>query len=332
MIEKISLLLSPYHDPYVNLAIENYFLEHINVGEKVLFFYTNRPAIVLGRFQNPWLECDLLQMREKDVCMVRRQSGGGTVYHDKKNLNFCFIDSMRKFDKAQNNNLLIESLRRLNIEAYASERSDLVVNKQGEAYKFSGSAFKQKKNASFHHGTLLIDTDLEILNDILKSKQEIESSSSIKSVRSKVMNLKKLNPLLNVELLIDAIAESFRDFFNIEIESIAFEDYFIDQHFFKKISSWDWIYGETPKFTLVQDQIELELKKGKIINLSWRDDRVHPIFTQAVCQHFNNLELKRKALDQVIESLVGEYPSERNLLFELKEELIKSELFSVVVN
>jgi lipoate-protein ligase A len=85
------LFLSTFDDPYINLSIENQLLLNIRPDERILFLYNNQESVVLGRFQNPWLECNLKKISERKINLVRRQSGGGCVYHDKGNLNFSFL-------------------------------------------------------------------------------------------------------------------------------------------------------------------------------------------------------------------------------------------------
>ncbi|KAK5094056.1 hypothetical protein LTR70_005498 [Exophiala xenobiotica] len=114
----VSIFRSLSNDPYHNLAIENYLLKNSEPNSRILFTYTNRPCVVFGRNQNPWLECNIAKVQEglawctpdwagdttiKEVNttfeenglvaldLVRRRSGGGTVIHDVGNLNFSFI-------------------------------------------------------------------------------------------------------------------------------------------------------------------------------------------------------------------------------------------------
>ena len=84
---KKTLFISNYKNPLVNLAIENIIVTDIPKGAKALLIYKNDPSIVLGRFQNPWIECDIANIKRDNIHLVRRQSGGGTVYHDLGNIN-----------------------------------------------------------------------------------------------------------------------------------------------------------------------------------------------------------------------------------------------------
>ena len=177
----------------------------ISPDEAILFYYVNDPCIVMGRFQNPWIECALHKLRKDNILLVRRQSGGGTVYHDHGNINFCFLHGGRDHQRDLNNKILLKCLEIAGIHAYASERSDLRVDFNGDK-KFSGSAFKQKKDMAFHHGTLLIDANLDLLNAYLKSNHKIQNSKSTKSVSSIVVNLSQINPNLDMNGIKEALA------------------------------------------------------------------------------------------------------------------------------
>jgi lipoate-protein ligase A len=257
---KYKLYISECFDPYINLSIENDLLMNIKEGEKYLFLYRNLPCVVIGRFQNPWLECHMEELEERQIPLVRRQSGGGTVYHDMENLNFSFIDSKRDFDKKENNKIVIETLALFGIEAFASGRNDIMVkDREGQDRKISGSAFKQKKDRSFHHGTLLVDSKLDDLHDLLHPPNMNITTKSIPSVRSKVINLAELKPGLTIENLLAKFLKVFP----------SEETVFVDAHndsYSNHLKSWEWMIGETPKFKIEYKNLSLEVKKGIIID------------------------------------------------------------------
>jgi lipoate-protein ligase A len=253
----------------MNLALEQAILESLVDGEKVLLVYKNTPCVVMGRFQNPWLECELDSIHEAKVDLVRRQSGGGSVYHDLNNLNFCFLQKDREHQKVINNEIIISALHSLKIPAYQSERSDLLVDSNG-VRKFSGSAFKQKKDRSFHHGTLLIDSDLTRLNQYLHSKQYNIKTNSTKSVRSNVINLKEISRDLNVEKLCIALFTSLENYFSLRCESLTESNYEISQDYYNQLKTWKWIFGETPVFEMIsEDGLVLKIKKGIILSIEF---------------------------------------------------------------
>ena len=166
-------------DPCTNLAIENQILLNLDADTVHILFWINNPCVVMGRFQNPFLECKLDKMIKDGVLLVRRQSGGGCVYHDLNNLNYSFITNKIHHNKDNNHKILIDALSSFEIDAFSTKRVDLFLCDNGTDKKFSGSAFKEKKDTAFHHGTLLIDSDLDRLNYYLTPKDLNVKSVSI---------------------------------------------------------------------------------------------------------------------------------------------------------
>lgn len=266
MQKELLFIHSKLSNPYENLSIEHKLIEEIKPNQVILLVYSNEPSVVMGRFQNPWLECDVNKIYQDKVHMVRRQSGGGCVYHDLGNLNFCFIHPQRELQKESNNQIIIKTLRSFDIKAFASGRSDLLVDDH-KTYKFSGSAFKQKKDRSFHHGTLLINSDLKALNTYLKpSKLQIEGSKSIKSNPSEVINLSQLNSEVTQNNLINVLKKSFADFYQSEVQNIVLDSR-LKGGYFKTLTSWEWMWGETPQFILSYQDIKCVIKKGVILSV-----------------------------------------------------------------
>jgi lipoate-protein ligase A len=248
----------------------------IEEGECWLFVYRNGPSIVMGRFQNPWIECDFDKIKSDRVHLVRRQSGGGTVYHDINNLNYCFIHGTREHHSKINHQIVVNALEGIGISAFITKRSDLKVISNGEK-KISGSAFKQKKDRSLHHGTLLINTDLAILNRYLKSKHAGAKSKSTKSNPSSVINLTEIEPGLDYNSILEALKNSFGKYFGASsCEAHQVENYIdLDREYLAKLVSQEWVLYETPYFSVDQSvedfHISFEAKKGVFIsvNIEW---------------------------------------------------------------
>lgn len=252
------VMVSPYKNPFINLAIEDYFLRG-DVNLPVLLFYVNRPCVVMGRFQNPWLETNLLYLTQNDIWLVRRQSGGGTVYHDEGNLNWSFIVPEGMIDRKKHVELLREAFLKADIELKVSPRHDLwLEDSEGEWKKIAGSAYKQTKSASFHHGTLLINSDLKKLKLCLKETFTPKVSKSIPSVRSSVMNIHDKHPGIEIKDVIDLVTHHFKTVpFEIEGDFLSHP---MIQESFTNLRGWDWLWGETPLFELG----ELSIRKGII--------------------------------------------------------------------
>lgn len=251
----MKLYTSLERDPFFHLAVEEWLLRES--GETAFFLYQNRPSVVLGRFQNPWLECDLSWMKTNDVQLVRRPSGGGTVWHDEGNVNFCWVGPLAGFHKDKALQVVQARLKDLGVEVSINARHDLVVpQSDGSTRKVSGSAYKQTKDRALHHGTLLINGDLTKLNRALASPHKLTETRSIASVRSVVMNLDTLTP------------QSWLDSWG-SAQVLRPEARFKTAPW----SDWQWVMGETPlfkwSFTIEGETIHLSAHKGLILELDW---------------------------------------------------------------
>jgi lipoate-protein ligase A len=163
------VLILEGNDPACNLAVEEALLSVCNSKspdfDPLVLFYVNAPSIVVGKFQNPWLECDTAWISSQDIPVLRRISGGGTVWHDFGNINYSFILPRRTFDQKADLAALEKIFGNIGIAAISNDRGDLLL----DGFKFSGNAMCYKNHAVLHHGTILIDSDLDRLRRALKA-------------------------------------------------------------------------------------------------------------------------------------------------------------------
>lgn len=239
-----------HHDPSLNLAQEEYLLSRAGIRDEILFFYVNDPSIIIGRHQNTAEEIDAGYVKANNIRVVRRLSGGGAVYHDRGNLNFSLItpgDPQASADFSRCLNPILSALRSLGLAAELTGRNDLTLN----GAKFSGNAYYHTRAGSVIHGTLLYNTDLEVLTKALRPRPEKLQSKGIKSARSRVTNIKDALPgVSGVEELETAIVRHFfpkepvtRLFSSSEmseIEAIADKRY--------RSALWNW--GESPAYNI----------------------------------------------------------------------------------
>lgn len=204
-MEKNFVRISPSTDPHVNMATDQWLLSHVGKGELILHLYQNENAVIIGKNQNPYVECDRAAMERDGVKLARRISGGGAVYHDMGNLNFSFIASPDRFDKDALLDLILRALQSLGIPCERSGRNDLLA----DGRKFSGTALCDQKGNKLFHGTLLHSSDLERLSRYLTVDPKKIRSKGIASVRARVCNLTEFCPDLTLRGLQKALLSSF---------------------------------------------------------------------------------------------------------------------------
>lgn len=236
---------APTGDGWLNLARDGYFLENNKKGDVILYFYVNKNAVIIGRNQNAWKECNIANMDADGVQLVRRHSGGGAVFHDNGNLNFSFITDEKHYDLNRQMRVILNAVSKLGLKAELSGRNDITV----DGKKFSGNAFSLAKGNRSHHGTILVNADLTKLSNYLCVSKEKMRSKGIDSVRARVCNLCELSSGLTVEAMRRLVIESFIE------EYGAASEYVFDgtalaevEERRERLASWEWRFGKTPQF------------------------------------------------------------------------------------
>ncbi|WP_163879084.1 lipoate--protein ligase [Paenibacillus favisporus] len=237
-------------DPAVNLAIEEFALKHLPMDDSYLLFYINRPSIIIGKHQNTIEEINQEYVKDHNIKVVRRLSGGGAVYHDLGNLNFSFIT---KDDGESFHNFLkftqpvIDALHHMGVNAELSGRNDLQVGEQ----KISGNAQFSTRGRMFSHGTLMFNLNLDDVQASLNANPEKFKSKSTKSVRSRVANISEL---MNQKMTIEEFrSELLRYIFGMEPNEVPqYKLTEADWEIINQISkdryqNWEWNYGQSPQ-------------------------------------------------------------------------------------
>jgi len=288
---------SNHTDPRVNLAYEECLLNSVQENECIVFFWQSENAIVIGRNQNPFQECSISNIERDNVILVRRLSGGGAVYHDMGNLNFAFIAQTDVFDIESNFDIVLTALKTLNIDGEFNGRNDLLT----DGRKFSGNAFIHEENRHLHHGTLLIDTDMERISNYLTVSHKKLETKGFDSVKSRVINLKTLNQKLSVGAVVASIIEtlSSKDDIKVSLRSMhSVENQCIETHL-DKYMNHQWNYGESPAFgTKFEEKFSwgllstsIQINDGKIESILLYTDALDAEAFEALNRGLVNTEL-----------------------------------------
>jgi lipoate-protein ligase A len=267
-------------DPHLNLALEEFLLRHAKTTEPLLFLYINEPAVIIGRNQNVLQEADPVFLKKMNIHLVRRLSGGGTVYHDLNNLNYSFISQGQQdlHQFARVIEPIIRVLRDLGVDAELRGRSDIVVGEK----KISGNAQYASRGRMFTHGTLLFDSNIAELNKAIKPRHVQIESKAVQSVRSSVCNIGELLPgELTIADLKRAILIGIFGPGTIPTFKLTVEDWDrVKQIAVERYMSWDWNIGRSPRFTLLKREqyangtieVRIEVYKGAINSISVSGD------------------------------------------------------------
>ena len=246
------------NDIRMNLATEEYLMNHADISEPLFLVYIQSPCVIIGRNQNAYEELDLNYLRENHITLTRRISGGGAVFDDLGNMSFSFVkkrDEVQFGDYQNVTEPILSALHKMGAtQAQSGGRNDLYI----DGLKFSGNAMYSKNNRTYSHGTLMYDVDLSVLDRILTVSKEKIASKATPSVKKNVTNVKGyLKPEYQFER-----TEDFRDQLLCElygVKSLAeikdkelvltqADREAIQKLFDEKYANDAWIFGEAPAF------------------------------------------------------------------------------------
>ncbi len=270
-------------DPHWNLALEQFVFDRLERGHSYFMLWQNHNSIIVGKYQNTQEEINAAFVKEKTISVVRRLSGGGAVYHDLGNLNFTFITSAEKnkgIDFSVFCKPIQEALQSLNVPVEISGRNDMTV----DGMKFSGNAQYLKEGRVMHHGTILYDSDMTMLSQALKPGNDKIESKGIKSIRSRVTNIR---PFMKNNEPLSAFWDALKNYMNaaLDMKDLMLSPGQIaevDELNKKRYSQWSWNYGNSPAYTMRKvrriegcGKIEVFLdveKEGVIKNIAFYGD------------------------------------------------------------
>lgn len=254
------------NDAYFNMAVEEYVFTHFT--DDIFMLWRNEPAIIVGLFQNSLAEINLDYVKEKNIKVVRRLTGGGAVFHDLQNLNFTFVESNSKGNFRTFTQPIIEVLNGIGVDACFEGRNDLMI----DGRKFSGNAQCVSNGRMLHHGTLLFDTAMTDMSNALKVNPLKFEDKAVKSVRKRVTNISEhlkspMTVLQFADLIMKHIMETRA---NCQLYEFTEDDLVaIKKLRDEKYSTWEWNFGHSPKYSFSKmirtagGNIELHLQTEK---------------------------------------------------------------------
>lgn len=265
------LLISNSTNPCINLATEEYLLK--NSSQNIIFLYRNNSCVVVGKHQNAMGEINYRFIHENKIPVIRRISGGGTVFHDEGNINFTFLQNGEEGNLVNFRAFITpvaQFLQQLGIPAEIGPRNDILVN----GLKVSGNAEHIFRKRTLHHGTLLYASVLTHLRNALHVEAGKYNDRAVKSVRSKVANIKdNLSIELDTKQFFQSLADYLVNYYQaspLVLTEEAVAD--IQNSANTKYSDWNWNFGYSPNYTFKNSfesndkylNIELEIEKGII--------------------------------------------------------------------
>ncbi|EQF29492.1 lipoyltransferase and lipoate-ligase family protein [Clostridioides difficile CD160] len=274
-------LLNKSTNPYFNLALEEYLFLNEKYNDDIIIIWRNEESIFIGKNQNPYQEIHHAVIEKGEIPILRRISGGGTVYHDLGNINMSFIQKDRhlhEIDFLEHTKFMQDMLLALGLDVSITERKDLFL----KGKKISGSAQSIKRKNSLYHGTLLYDSDLNKLTKYLNSNKSTESNAT-KSVSSKVTNIKLvLEKDINyfLDYCVKYLKSNIKNIKELELDDDDIKSvYNLVEDKYKKV---EWAYGKTPKFQVVlpfnsESEINIHVNKWKVSKffISYKDDVIN---------------------------------------------------------
>jgi lipoate-protein ligase A len=303
-----------------------------------LYLWQNRRTVVIGRNQNAWKECRVEDLERDGGFLARRLSGGGAVFHDMGNLNFTFLVPKDDYNLDKQTDVILQAVRNVGVKAQKNGRNDL----ETDGRKFSGNAYYQSGKNAFHHGTLLVNADMDAASKYLSVSQDKIKAKSVGSVRQRVINLTECAPDLTIPMLRAALVEAFDAVYGRRSKRLTFDS--VADEFFgatntqpahtprspnraaflerllrleKQFADPAWKYGKNPPFTCASSgrfpwggvEVALNVERNVITEAAVFSDAMDETFILDLAPSLKGTNFTRTAVLEVLTACFAGNPA-----------------------
>jgi len=290
------------NNPYFNIAAEEHFFK--NYDDDIIMFWRSNPSVIIGKHQNTMAEVNLNFVTKNKIPVIRRISGGGTVYHDEGNINYTLITSSKNKENLVDfkgfTKPVISFLRTLGLAAEFEGKNNLIINGK----KFSGNSAHIYKNRILNHGTLIFNTNLRNLEEAIIPGNFSISDKAVQSIRANVANISDQLPHpISIEIFMNKLISYFINYFNITTTyQLSDNDILaIDNLVETKYKLWDWNYGYSPSFNYTNKHngitLSMEIKKGLIAKISIDGDIDNK---EDICNNLVSSPFKKEIIEEAL--------------------------------
>ncbi len=314
MFKNLLYYKSLSYNPYENLSTEKYLFDNLPKESILLYLWQNQNTVVIGKNQNPWAECSCEIFEKEGVILSRRLSGGGAVFHDLGNLNFTFIYESENDDIYLRMEVIKRACEMAGINATVSGRNDILA----EGKKFSGNAFYNSNGKGFHHGTILVSTNLTKMNALLTPPKAKLEAKGVKSVKSRVVNLSEFVPSLTPQLMAEYMLAAFAEIYKGTPKYFSEIDINASHVFANEYKKWEYNYGKTFPFTVSYEyrfdwghiSIQMIIKDGIINDLQIYTDSLNTRLSDILKENLKGCAFLYNEIEKNLDKISHLIPSE----------------------
>ena len=310
------LIVNPFTSPSFNLALEEYLLSNFTEGE-IIMLWRNEPSVIIGKNQNAYAEIDGEYVKQNNITVVRRLTGGGAVFHDLGNINYTLISdyNSEKFgDFSSFAEPICSFLSQFGVSAVLSGRNDITI----DGAKISGTAQTVKNGRNLAHGTLLYDADISALSGALKPNSKKLEDKAVRSVKSRVGNIKDICSLsISAEEFMKTLAEHLFNCKDCKLYTLSDADVAaVNRIEEEKYSKWEWNFAFSPDFSLKTEkkypfgivECHLNVHDGRISDIRFFGDFFGNQNIDVLENKLKNVKFEKTEIEKTVEKIaLGEF-------------------------